>query len=321
MYGNLAQQRDFTRSEKVITLKQQLRAVAFLHSMCIVHRDIKPENILVKSRSPDLITVLADFGLSSDRQHLKTFCGTPTYLAPEVNPSKARYTNKVDIWTLGVVALELVYNLPARNGSSWPQTVRRHAHKQRGPLAMLFQRMLDLQPTGRPSADDCLLEMEYWNSVTSLPYPSVESTLMPSQVPSKSPQRWGLFAAVETEVKLLNTSQSLESYKEDKRERAEQKGGKAESKVVAFNKKYIQDLEDVDEEEAETIKLGDQSNTNSERKAKNDQSPLMASHRSSIDRRSIIPNPMPCGQRKRQPKSKKILRMPSQLGTSPPVIH
>lgn len=173
----------------------------------------------------------------------------------------------------------------------------------------------------------------------------------------------GLFAAVETEVRALNTSQSLEPYKEDKREGAEQNGGKAKSKVVAFNKKYIQSLtedvteedaetnrlesqsnisskrkgesktvalnkkhvqdltEDVDEEDAETIRLEDQSNTSSKRKAKNDRCPLMASHRSNIHRRSITPNPTPCGQRKRQPKPKKILWMPSQLGTSPPVIR
>ena len=110
--GNLDQQADFTFSETVAMLGQQLKALAYLHGLGITHRDIKPENILLVSRSPDLITKLSDFGLSSDRDQLKTFCGTKHYLAPEVDRKGSQYTNTVDIWSLGTVGLEFSYGLP-----------------------------------------------------------------------------------------------------------------------------------------------------------------------------------------------------------------
>jgi len=58
---------------------------------------------------------LADFGLSkkiTDNTHLKTFCGSLAYLAPEVFINSKQYnqryiyTNKVDSWSFGVILYE-----------------------------------------------------------------------------------------------------------------------------------------------------------------------------------------------------------------------
>ena len=51
-----------------------------------MHRDIKPENILLTSPSDDITCKLADFGLAKEDKGsaLKTFCGTPQYVAPVV---------------------------------------------------------------------------------------------------------------------------------------------------------------------------------------------------------------------------------------------
>lgn len=55
---------------------------------------------------------ISDFGWSiitqSDR---KTFCGTLDYVSPEVSNGKA-YDNKIDCWSVGVLAYELMTGFP-----------------------------------------------------------------------------------------------------------------------------------------------------------------------------------------------------------------
>ncbi|PVU89106.1 hypothetical protein BB561_005543 [Smittium simulii] len=85
-------------------------ALRYLHGNNITHRDIKLENILVNLNPEKKIVdiKLADFGLAravGENEMMKTMCGTPSYLAPEIfcNPREAQYTKSVDIWALGVV--------------------------------------------------------------------------------------------------------------------------------------------------------------------------------------------------------------------------
>ena len=79
---------------------------------------MKPENILLfdKENNETLIKI-TDFGLSKffdSATVLKTFCGTPNYLAPEVLVSRGggSYTNKVDNWSLGVILYILLVGYP-----------------------------------------------------------------------------------------------------------------------------------------------------------------------------------------------------------------
>lgn len=166
--GNLLHQEGFSLCETVVMLEQQLQAVEYLHANGITHRDIKPENILIDSRYPELNTKLSDFGLSSDRSQLKTFCGTKLYVAPEVCNKGTQYTNAVDIWSLGVVALQLAYRLPKQprkwDAREWTDRVYYHARNQGGRLATLLQKMVVLLPSGRTSAERCLMDMSSWDS-------------------------------------------------------------------------------------------------------------------------------------------------------------
>jgi serine/threonine-protein kinase Chk2 len=74
--------------------------VLFLHGNGVTHRDIKPENILLNNNDLS-VPFLCDFGMANQNSVMKGYCGTPTYIAPEIL-AENEYTNKVDNWSLGV---------------------------------------------------------------------------------------------------------------------------------------------------------------------------------------------------------------------------
>ncbi|KAM4578593.1 serine/threonine-protein kinase Chk2 [Fundulus diaphanus] len=87
---------------------QMLCAVQYLHRNGIIHRDLKPENILLSSNEDACLIKVTDFNQSrilEEAALMKTLCGTPSYLAPEVftHASTTGYGLAVDAWSLGVL--------------------------------------------------------------------------------------------------------------------------------------------------------------------------------------------------------------------------
>lgn len=95
-------------SEIKHVMVQLLQGIDYLHSQCVVHRDIKPQNILFQIQGGQLVVKIIDLGLAireSPHKPMYSAAGTNMYLAPEIISS--HYTNKVDIWSAGIVALFL----------------------------------------------------------------------------------------------------------------------------------------------------------------------------------------------------------------------
>ncbi|XP_077410684.1 serine/threonine-protein kinase H1-like isoform X2 [Vanacampus margaritifer] len=115
----------YTERDAAQALRMVLAGVGYLHSLAITHRDLKPENLLYYHPGVDSRLLVTDFGLAtfggaetsgrnpsaqsgdingtSSTWSLRTTCGTPEYMAPELVLRKP-YSCAVDMWAVGVIA-------------------------------------------------------------------------------------------------------------------------------------------------------------------------------------------------------------------------
>lgn len=104
----------FHEKDAAKVVQKILQAIDYLHLMGIVHRDLKPENLLLSDRTKNPSVKISDFGLSKifdEVQLMRTACGTPGYVAPEVLRRQG-YGPQVDLWSLGVITYILLCGYP-----------------------------------------------------------------------------------------------------------------------------------------------------------------------------------------------------------------
>jgi TolB-like protein/Flp pilus assembly protein TadD/tRNA A-37 threonylcarbamoyl transferase component Bud32 len=160
-------------SDCVRILRDIADALAYAHGCGVVHRDIKPENILLENRH----AVVTDFGVAKaltsaarsnavSPESLTTAgvtLGTVAYMAPEQAAADPATDHRADLYSLGVVAYELLTGAPVFGSRSPHQTVV--AHMVETPtdirersrdlpprLADLVMRLLAKQPDDRPQS-------------------------------------------------------------------------------------------------------------------------------------------------------------------------
>ncbi|KAG9223949.1 hypothetical protein CCMSSC00406_0004435 [Pleurotus cornucopiae] len=91
--------------------QQIIAAVDYCHRLNIAHRDLKPENILLDQ---DLNVKIADFGMAAWQANavnnglLRTSCGSPHYVAPEICSGQSYSGSAADIWSCGIILFALL---------------------------------------------------------------------------------------------------------------------------------------------------------------------------------------------------------------------
>uniref|UniRef100_A0A8C1T6P3 non-specific serine/threonine protein kinase n=1 Tax=Cyprinus carpio TaxID=7962 RepID=A0A8C1T6P3_CYPCA len=163
---NIVSETRLTEEQIATVCEAVLQALCYLHAQGVIHRDIKSDSILL---SLDGRVKLSDFGfcaqISKDIPKRKSLVGTPYWMAPEV-VSKKPYGTEVDMWSLGIMVLEMIDGEPPyfsetpiaamKRLRDEPAPTARNISKISPVLRDFLDSMLTRDPLERASARDLL---------------------------------------------------------------------------------------------------------------------------------------------------------------------
>jgi serine/threonine-protein kinase len=158
--------------ETISVMRDVARALGYAHEHGIIHRDVKPDNILMSGGAASV----TDFGVAkavsasrrgADRPQGSTMTGvgislgTPAYMAPEQAAADPNLDHRADLYSLGIVAYEMLAGAPPFHGRSPQQVLSAHLTERPKPirqrrydvpdaLVALIESCLEKEPQARP---------------------------------------------------------------------------------------------------------------------------------------------------------------------------
>lgn len=175
LYIRLKREKKLPVTEAVSILRDLTRALAYAHAHGVVHRDVKPDNVLLELGAG----LLTDFGIAkavnaalprTDRTGPGIAIGTPTYVSPEQAAGEPDVDHRSDLYSLGVVAYELLAGRPPFTYAGLRALLTAHLRERPAPLATpesdipawlneLVMRLLAKRPDDRPASAIDVLEL------------------------------------------------------------------------------------------------------------------------------------------------------------------
>ena len=158
--------------ETISVMRDVARALGYAHEKGIIHRDVKPDNILLSGGA----AAVTDFGVAkavsasrrgADRAQGSTMTGvgislgTPAYMAPEQVAADPNLDHRADLYSLGIVAYEMLAGAPPFHGRSpqavfsahlteRPKPIRQRRYDVPDPFVALIESCLEKEPQARP---------------------------------------------------------------------------------------------------------------------------------------------------------------------------
>ena len=143
--------------------KQVATGISYCHSRCITHRDIKLENLLMDENN---ILKIIDFGFSTcipNDKKVKMFCGTPSYMAPEIVLKKEYCGPPADIWALGVLLYALLCGTFPFKGATDKELYKKIVKGEfllvegvSDAASALIRRMINIDSEKRPTSKEVI---------------------------------------------------------------------------------------------------------------------------------------------------------------------
>lgn len=169
LFDRIVQKSYYNEKEARDVCKILFDSIGYCHERSIAHRDLKPENLLLLSDDDDSMVKIADFGFAKKcptANCLRTQCGTPGYVAPEILEGLA-YDTKSDMWSLGVIIYILLGGYPPfieQNQRELFRKIRRGQYEFHeeywGSVSAdakdLISKLLTVDPAKRLSAQEAL---------------------------------------------------------------------------------------------------------------------------------------------------------------------
>jgi serine/threonine-protein kinase len=168
-------------------------ALAYAHSRGVIHRDIKPDNILLDGI--DGRALVTDFGIaraamdSGETSRLTATgmaIGTPAYMSPEQASGDRDLDARSDLYSLGIVAYQMLVGEPPFVGNTTPALLVKHLAEAPVPvvhrrpdvppdLSAIVMRLLEKSPDQRFQAGAELVQALRSGVVPPTPMPAYTS--------------------------------------------------------------------------------------------------------------------------------------------------